>query len=495
MEKHTSDGTTHIQYSKRIMTEESLQLIVAAGTYDGVIAGWDFNYRSTENDTAAKVDDTMTGIGDNQPNITTRTQPAKVRQDKFQISFATPVHGGSVRGMAIASATGKPGVVVSCGYDEVLKTHDLCKRLTSTGEIRTPSDLGTPVCVAYAPPHGTSTHCLAGFASGKLLIYKKRDWSVQHIMVGHEGGMAVLAVHPTGKMALSGGLKDGKLKLWDLTKGRLAFVTKVSTSFQSFNSVEWNLDGSMYGFSYGSHITVRDVASGADLLDVELPSKVHQICFIDGTEGTFVAAACNDGSLPVLSVSTDATHERSAIMAIEPVDGPVAGVERFKCIRQVKGYYVVTANSAGVVSLMNLQGAVNMIMQEAQRTREDTDESGDSDDSEKDDGGNELAVDIIDSVCLGSGARITCLSLWCFSKTDDNGDDAGRVKSSEEKGEIALKKKRKRTAPQDSNTHEKQNSSPPDVVADDTLAKARKLVAKAKKIQKRKETKRAKTLR
>lgn len=106
-----------------------------------------------------------------------------------------------------------------------MRTHDFAKPLTGSGEIRTPIDLGTPVCVGFAPPwnlrrtdeapRSHTTHCLAGFASDRLGIYKKRDWTGQLMLQGHDEGVASLAVHPTGSMALSGGLTDGKLKLWD----------------------------------------------------------------------------------------------------------------------------------------------------------------------------------------------------------------------------------------------------------------------------------------
>jgi len=448
-------------------------VVVAVGTYDGVLAGWELD-----------------------------------EERKFKISFATPVHGGSVRSLSIASKgqQAEPGSLLSCGYDETLKTHDFSKRITSSGEVRTPADFGTPVCSSFAPPMSSlsgnrapSTHCLLGFSGGKLVIYKKRDWSVQHVLAGHEGGVGALAVHPSGKMALSGGESDGKLKLWDLTKGRLAYVTKIQpahsfipgrTHYDAVVSLVWSPEnGNAYAFCHGSHVTVRDVASGKDLLDVDLPSRVNQICLLSVREGLFVAAACNDGSLPMLAVQNvdDASEERRAIMAIEPVDTPVAGEERFKCIQAVAGYHVVTANSAGVVSLMNLQGAVNMIMtdedlpdeEEETPVRRESDEEGEDDEEE-------LAVDIIDSIRLGSGARITCLAACAY---DDEATMSGVDVEEAEKDESAaaaednldddknLKRKR-----------EKEVHMDPEAVE-----RARKLVSKAKQIQKKRSSKKHKT--
>merc|ERR1712157_285602 len=67
---------------------------------------------------------------------------------------------------------------------------------------------------------------------------------------------------------------------------------------------------------------------------------------------------------------------------------------------------------AGVVSLMNLQGAIDMMMSESEQLDErtslgdDASEEQNGDDKEE----TELAVDIVQ---LGTGARITCLAAWC----------------------------------------------------------------------------------
>jgi len=490
----TTDATT-----QRPTINLPVKVILAAGTYDGVLAGYELKLNAVGDES----------LSDKKNDST---------NNKLQIVFASPVHGGSVRSLTTSSRN-DTCLLLSTGYDEMLKTHDFGKRLTSSGEVRTPADFGTPVCSAFAPPHGQSTHCLVGFGSnagaasetatgGKLVIYKKRDWSVQHVLNGHDGGVASVAVHPTGKLALTGGSQDGKLKLWDLERGRLAFssptikaaATQVEgrKHFDPIVSIVWSEEGDCYAFCHGSHITVRDVATGKDMLDVDLPSKVNQVCLMRGPEGLFVAAASNDGSLPVLAVENvdDDESERRAIMAIEPVDGPVAGDERFKCIQTVTGYYVATANSGGVVSLMNLQGSITMMTSPSGETGDDDEKPIDSEsdsDEESDvdeDGEEELAVEIIDSVLLGSGARITCLTAWAAPFVDDKGE--------ENEEQLVKVDKKQRKLEETDDTRKKSKKQKRDdtketvVIDDEKLQKARALVEKAKKIQKRKGKKKQK---
>lgn len=443
-------------------------LVIVAGTYDGVIAGWE----TQDSDGHA-----------------------------LELTFATPVHQGSVRSLCLAapSSPHKPGTLLSCGYDEELKTHDWSKKLHSSGQVRTPADFGTPTSCSFAPPtQAPSTHCLLGFSGGKLVVYKKRDWSIQHVLAGHEGGIASVAVHPTGKLALTGGSCDSKLKLWDLTRGRLAYVTKLPHTqkrHEPVDSLEWSADGSMYGWCCGNRVTVRATDSGKDLLDAELPSRVNELVLMEGDQGIFVAAACNDGSLPVLAVQSldDSQEERRAILAIEPVDRAVAGEERFKCIRNIEGYRVVTANSAGVVSVMNLEGAVQMILSESssddeQENEEDQDGNDENDNDDEEEEEQELAVDIVESVRLGSGARITCLSAWYNIDSTGSTEDIEESLPGEEEKEAEVSPPKEETANEGRGTKRKA-----EVEMDSaTVEKARSLVKQAKKMKKKKDRKKKK---
>lgn len=475
-----ADSSTTTVFSASI---QDSGLLIAAGTYDGVLAGWEFQTTSNEN---------KTNVDDDDNDDVDDDSKSQQQKKHLSLTFATAVHEGSIRSLTIAGSVQEhePGPLLSCGYDESLKTHDWHKRLTSSGEIRTPADFGTPVCSAFAPPTVHSTHCLVGFSHGKMCIYKKRDWSVQHVLAGHEGGVGAMAVHPSGKLALSGGITDGKLKLWDLTKGRLAFVNKIDPAstqggkakYDPVSSLVWSKDGEFYAMSHGPRITVREVASGKNLLDVDMPSRVNQVTLMVGPEGLFVAAACNDGSLPVLAVEDSNTESRRAIMAIEPVDSHLAGEERFKCIQSVRDYIVVASNSAGVVSLMDLRGAINMIMVDPPEDDDDKD-SDESDDSDASDN-MELAVDIIESVRLGTGARITCLSVWCKS-TECQLETAGKTETE------TVTKRNKTTDNKEKPEVEKRKwDKIGDVLLDaETLKRARSLVEKAKKLKKKQDKK------
>jgi WD40 repeat protein len=531
------------------------RLVVVAGTYDGVLAGWD-----------SKVDDNDNDLGDedqdeNENTIVTQkhtrsndkslldmlnTASGKADEDSFlKMNFAMAVHDGSIRSLSIASAQKpdsrekskkrtiddtanvnnlSPDALISCGYDEAINMFSLNKQVQS-GELKTPSDLGTPTCSSFAPPNDPSpTHVLIGLSSGKIVIYRKKDWSIQHILACHDDkGVNSIAVHPSGKMALSGG-KDGKICLWDLMRGRLAFVQKISGGKtkgrkSTVNDIIWSDDGKRYAYcTHEGNITAREMETGNDLLDINLPTtgKPNQICFVGGDDGLFLAAACNDGGLPLFAVgSVDEEDEeagtRRALMAIEPVDGvATAGDERFKCIRGVKGgngFLVVTANSGGIISLIDLEGAARIMLDDNDADTEDENEHTNGQDSNSDsddDEDNDVAAEILNSVRIGSGARVTAISVWSqadskieetsFELEDDdltsNEDlnlkpDDTEIEQEETVEGLRNKKRKTTTVSVGSKHNEIEMDS-------EAIERARALVSQAKKREKRKKKKKKK---
>ncbi len=514
------------------------RLVVIAGTYDGVLAG--FDSQVDEEKGADLIDQ---GDRDNTKSLVDMLNAASGATDDdsfLKMNFAMAVHDGSVRSVSVA--TGKdlqqkklqdneskndsfPDALISCGFDETINIFSLHKK-SQIGEVKTPSDLGTPTCSSFAPPNDPSpTHVLVGLSSGKIVIYRKKDWSVQHILACHDDkGVNAIAVHPSGKMALTGG-KDRKICLWDLIRGRLAFVYKIGSGSKgkkvTVNDIIWSDDGKRYAFcTHEGNITAREVETGNDLLDINLPntSKPNQICFVGGEDGLFLAAACNDGGLPLFAVgSIDEDDEdigtRRALMAIEPVEGvATAGDERFKCIRSVKGgsgFLVVTANSGGIISLIDLEGAARMMLEDSDGdgSNDDQEQSVDSDaSSDSDDDDEDVAAEILNSVRIGSGARITSLSVWSHSSITEDDDlvTTDREVSDDDRNEIDVEEKDEEDDDEEDSDDEPKplpnkkrkittislgNKGNEIEMDEEALKQARALVSQAKKREKRKNKK------
>ena len=61
---------------------------------------------------------------------------------------------------------------------------------------------------------------------GKICILRTGTWRVEKTLLSHTMGVIDIAIHPSGKLALTIG-KDRKMVTWNLIKGRKAFVTNI----------------------------------------------------------------------------------------------------------------------------------------------------------------------------------------------------------------------------------------------------------------------------
>ena len=130
---------------------------------------------------------------------------------------------------------------------------------------------------------------------------------------------------------------------------------------------------------------------------------------------------------------------------------------------------------------------------------EDDDGSREENGDSEDDAGNgdsddevDLAVDIIESIQLGTGARITCLTAWCAEEGE--GDEVLPEPEVEEpslvKNTVADEEEEK---PKADDPSLKRKLSGHDVTMDEAaVKKARSLVEKAKTLKQKKEKKKKK---
>jgi len=416
---------------------EDNDILIVAGTYDGVLAGW----KNSNNE-----------------------------KELLKLRFAVKSHESSIRSLSLCKEESSSSIstLLSCGYDDTIQVYDV-QTFTEMGEIKPvfnnqekeEEESTTPLC---SDAH-SNTHALIGFQSGKLKLYElKKDWDLVHVLSGHKDhGVSCVSIHPTGTMALSGGIRDSRIVLWDLTKGKRAYVYKIPSSLCTTTCIHWSEDGMIFGYAFNSNIVIKDVNSGDFLLDTEVSSHINAFCFLQN--GNYVVCACNDASLVVLSTSK-LQNEIRGLVAIEPIvnqdDAITAAEERIKCLEHLHHNIVVMANSNGVVSVIDLTNALHMMML-------DDDESVDEDIQ---------AVDFLTSVRVGSGARITSLVVSCSPKIHQ--EEKEEVVESEES--IDEKKEPEKTVVY-------QGRHKLLELDEDKINKARELVKKAKKRQEKKKLK------
>jgi len=292
---------------------------------------------------------------------------------------------------------------VSGGMDEHIRMYDLRKR-AEVGELL--HHKGTITALGFVG----SSHLLSGSEDGLVCIWRVYDWSLLHILGGHKGAVTAVALHPSGKLALSTG-RDRSLRLWDLVKGRCAYITKLEAVAEC---VKWSEDGEAYALLLGDRrLEVRRTADNKPTAIVTHPLRITALAFLpssstsfpldseeeeDGEEGKegvkkqqHVLTACDDGQLRVVDgVSGDIISTTD----VTPFCGRIKEAVLLHSGRSSRssssssdegGRELVTASSNGKVIMWSINRA-GTVLQPGPSTN------------------------------LGEGVRITCLAAYAASE-------------------------------------------------------------------------------
>ncbi|XP_046660560.1 p21-activated protein kinase-interacting protein 1-like [Homalodisca vitripennis] len=185
-------------------------------------------------------------------------------------TFATHSHRASVR--AVASC-GK--LVVSGGADETINIYNMFTRKES-GMLMEHN--GTITSLSFTPD---CSHVISASEDGSIKIFRQGSWQLEKVWPKAHKGTPVtcLAVHPSGKMALSVG-KDHTLRTWNLVKGRPAYTTNLYSRCKQLENVVWSPGGILFAIPMDSKLEISSTEKAGILQTLELQSKVTASIFL-----------------------------------------------------------------------------------------------------------------------------------------------------------------------------------------------------------------------
>lgn len=278
-----------------------------------------------------------------------------VNEYKLDKSFATHSHLASIRSVA-----SNKHYLASAGADDSVYLYDLRNR-TECGRLMHHND--TINHITFTPEASHLFTCsndgtIAAIACGSWLIEK--HWQKPH------KGLAVhtLAIHPTGKLALSTGA-DGILRTWNLVKGRQAYATnlvpRLKLDAKNVTVLKWNPNGKKYLLAVNQRLDIYSVELAGIDDEVEFDSKIVCVEFL---RDDLIAVGLENGHIKFYDL------EKSA----HTID-TLAHDIRVKCMVH-KDDLLVTGSSSGEIKLWRF---------------------------------TKHEIDMLQSV--NCGARITCLAL------------------------------------------------------------------------------------
>lgn len=188
-------------------------------------------------------------------------------------------HSQSIRCVATAKRW-----LASGSNDEIIRLYDLQRR-REVGALLHHS--GQILCLEFFH----AKWLLSGGGDGKICIWRVKDWEILGELKGHKAAVVDLAIHPSGKVALSVG-EDRRLFLWNLMTGHKASVQKLA---ELPRKVTWVPKSNRFVIGFDRKVCWYSTATKPDAV-VELNSGLQHLAY-HGDDRLILGL--NDGSIVV----------------------------------------------------------------------------------------------------------------------------------------------------------------------------------------------------
>jgi len=205
-------------------------------------------------------------------------------------------HSSSISCLAIQP---NGNILASGGSDETIRLYDLRKRV-EVGTLM--HHEGSISSLSFF----STTHMISASHDGALTIWRTKDWEPIWTKTAHKGGVANVAVHSSGRVALSLGTKDRKLKMWNLVNASCAhtstpkpFDTNTNTPTQirttqkpplkrpqNASLVVWSPSTKLYAVVFQTSLNIYDVDSNTVKHHLVSQQAIHTFLFL--TDEVFV---------------------------------------------------------------------------------------------------------------------------------------------------------------------------------------------------------------
>ncbi|EFC47932.1 predicted protein [Naegleria gruberi] len=252
---------------------------VCTGSYDSRFVGFCYRY-FTSNDPKFE-----TVLELPQAQLIKFSEQQKLKeQPLITTTFATKPHAGSINQLL---STKK--YVITTGYDELALVYDLVTRR----ELRSiPLQQGNILDVGSLKDQYTAF----ATANGVISLHAGAKYSFTPIWekVAHKGPVASIAIHPSGRLLLSVGQNDNKLRVWDMIKGSLAYT--VNLGKHSAERVRFSSAGNHFFIHYREKVVIHDTESLEVIYTLAHESNVTYSIYVGND---YVATGTQDGKITI----------------------------------------------------------------------------------------------------------------------------------------------------------------------------------------------------
>ena len=260
-------------------------------------------------------------------------------------TFALKAHEGCVRAVATGGA-----LLATSGTDHTIGVYNV-RKLKTQGTLQQAGGGASLECLAFY----RDSHLVSGSADGELCIWRASDWERLLQMKGHKGAVHAVAIHPSGRAALSVAA-DSKLMLWNLTTGKCNYTSALA---EPAHIVSWASDGESYAYDNRRGVLVYSLRAG-ELLHTLAHENARPLAMLFAS-ATLLVTGDDAGALRVWSLRSgecvcvvEGAHtQRIKALALAPPRAS-ARADATDAATPAEGVAISSASSDGMISVWKL---------------------------------------------------------------------------------------------------------------------------------------------
>ncbi|ODV76972.1 WD40 repeat-like protein [Suhomyces tanzawaensis NRRL Y-17324] len=215
----------------------------------------------------------------------------------FQRIFHFQAHALSIKSIDIAKR-----YLVTGSNDEHIKIYDLQKRkelgdlLGHQGTI-TALKFSNEGVIDQDSTDKSGKWLLSGSEDGKIIIWRTKDWEMFGTLKGHQGQVNDIAIHPSGRVAISVS-EDQTIRLWNLMTVKKAAVLKIKGRDhlgEKGEFVRWSLDGNYFIVGLLNQILVYKTSTAKIVFKMKFPSTLMSLKVLKVNNKEYVVTGLGNG--------------------------------------------------------------------------------------------------------------------------------------------------------------------------------------------------------